>query len=134
MWDAERLPIGAASITAGRMDETDWVMAVCKTVPCDCRMAKIPDQSASANEFANETSRDGGDDVRHRRRSQRPSPGQRDARDARDVRRGAHNPEVVGSNPTPATKARGPFSNRGGAFCLWFVHDRALGADLLKQG
>src|SRR5215470_2235962 len=37
----------------------------------------------------------------------------------------AHNPEVEGSNPSPATKARGPFSNREGAFCMRFVHDRA---------
>ena len=34
----------------------------------------------------------------------------------------AHNPEVAGSNPAPATKARGPFSNREGVFCLWFVN------------
>jgi len=31
-----------------------------------------------ANGFANETGRDGGDDVRHVRRSPSPSPGQRD--------------------------------------------------------
>jgi len=36
----------------------------------------------------------------------------------RDARRMAHNPEVEGSNPSPATKARGPFSNRERAFCL----------------
>ena len=35
-------------------------------------------ECASANGFANETGRDGGDDVRHRRRPARPSPGQRD--------------------------------------------------------
>jgi len=29
-----------------------------------------------------------------------------------DARRMAHNPEVEGSNPSPATKARGPLSNR----------------------
>jgi hypothetical protein len=34
----------------------------------------------------------------------------------------AHNPEVEGSNPSPATKARGPFSNRERAFCMWFVN------------
>jgi antitoxin YefM len=34
------------------------------------------------------------------------------------VRRTAHNPEVEGSNPSPATKARGRFSNREPAFCL----------------
>jgi hypothetical protein len=39
-----------------------------------------------------------------------------------DVRRMAHNPEVEGSNPSPATKARGPFSNRERAFCMWFVN------------
>ena len=46
----------------------------------------------------------------------------RDAGDGGDVRRMAHNPEVEGSNPSPATKARGPFSNRERAFCLWFVN------------
>jgi hypothetical protein len=40
------------------------------------------------------------------------------ARDGRDVRRTAHNPELEGSNPSPATKARGPFSNRERAFCI----------------
>ena len=39
----------------------------------------------------------------------------RDAKDVEDGRRTAHNPEVAGSNPAPATKVRGPFSNRGGA-------------------
>jgi len=34
----------------------------------------------------------------------------------------AHNPEVAGSNPAPATKARGPFSNREGAFRLRVVN------------
>ena len=33
----------------------------------------------------------------------------------------AHNPEVEGSNPSPATKARGPFSNKEKAFCMRFV-------------
>jgi hypothetical protein len=39
-----------------------------------------------------------------------------------------HNPEVAGSNPAPATKARGPFSNREMAFCMWFVHGFVHGA------
>jgi len=34
----------------------------------------------------------------------------------------AHNPEVEGSNPSPATKARGPFSNRERAFCMRSVN------------
>jgi hypothetical protein len=34
------------------------------------------------------------------------------------VARWAHNPEVAGSNPAPATKVRGPFSNREGASFL----------------
>jgi hypothetical protein len=34
------------------------------------------------------------------------------AGDTGDVRRSAHNPEVEGSNPSPATKVRGPLSNR----------------------
>src|SRR4029077_3894780 len=38
------------------------------------------------------------------------------------VARWAHNPEVAGSNPAPATKARGPFSNRGRAFCMRSAH------------
>jgi hypothetical protein len=40
------------------------------------------------------------------------------ARDARDGCRMAHNPEVGGSNPPPATKAEGRSSNRGTAFCM----------------
>ena len=36
----------------------------------------------------------------------------RDVGDAQDARRLPHNPEVAGSNPAPATKARGPLSNR----------------------
>jgi hypothetical protein len=39
-------------------------------------------------------------------------------RDGGDARRMAHNPEAGGSNPPPATKARGPFSNRERAFCI----------------
>jgi hypothetical protein len=42
--------------------------------------------------------------------------------DARDVRRMVHNPEVAGSNPAPATKARGPFSNGERAFRTWFAN------------
>ena len=41
----------------------------------------------------------------------------RNAGDVGDGRRMAHNPEVEGSNPSPATKARGPLSNRKRA--LW---------------
>jgi len=46
----------------------------------------------------------------------------RTGRDARDARRMAHNPEVEGSNPSPATKARGPFSNRERASDASFVN------------
>ena len=48
----------------------------------------------------------------------------RDAGDRGDVRRMAHNPEVEGSNPSPATntQARGPFPNRERAFCVYLVH------------
>src|SRR6185437_15924257 len=38
------------------------------------------------------------------------------------VARWAHNPEVEGSNPSPATKVRGPFSNRERAFCMWVAN------------
>jgi hypothetical protein len=41
----------------------------------------------------------------------------------------AHNPEVEGSNPSPATKARGPFSNRERAFCTRSAHDLAPSDD-----
>ena len=43
-----------------------------------------------------------------------------------------HNPEVVGSNPTPATKARGRFSNREPASCLWFVNGFARDGTLSR--
>jgi hypothetical protein len=36
-----------------------------------------------------------------------------------DAGRLTHNAAVGGSNPPPATKARGPFSNRERAFCMW---------------
>ena len=44
----------------------------------------------------------------------------RDTGDVGDVRRMAHNPEVVGSNPAPATSFRrsGPFPGRERAFCV----------------
>ena len=85
--------------------------------------------ACSVNRFVNRTRRDS---TRRGRRS-RPSemdrackprsPHPREtARDARETRRMAHNPEVEGSNPSPATKARGPFSNRERAFCMWFVN------------
>ena len=34
------------------------------------------------------------------------------------VARWAHNPEVAGSNPAPATKVKGRFSKREPALCL----------------
>jgi len=36
----------------------------------------------------------------------------------------AHNPEVEGSNPSPATKLAGqrPLPIMEGAFCMWRVH------------
>jgi len=55
----------------------------------------------------------------NRPRSARPPE---TVRDSRDARRMAHNPEVEGSNPSPATKARGPFSNRERAFRLWLAN------------
>jgi hypothetical protein len=64
-------------------------VAVCKTA---MRLvhAQDPESSrpecASANGFANETGRNRGDDVRHRRRSVRPSPGQRDAPETGETR------------------------------------------------
>jgi len=46
----------------------------------------------------------------------------RNAGDGGGTRRMAHYPEVRGSNPPPATKARGPLSNR----------QRALSAEVCK--
>ena len=63
-----------------------------------------------------ETERDADD---ARRGDSKVSETRRNAGDGGDGRRMAHNPEVEGSNPSPATKARGPFSNRERAFCLW---------------
>ena len=47
-----------------------------------------------------------------------------DAGDGADVRRSAHNPEVAGSNPAPATKSAGqrPLPIMEGAFCGCRVH------------
>jgi hypothetical protein len=64
-----------------------------------------------------ETTREVGD-------SQRPdflfSETRQNAGDRGDARRSAHNPEVAGSNPAPATNFRrsGPFPGREGAFCV----------------
>ena len=66
-----------------------------------------------------ETKRDTGDAQRGLRLV---SETLRNTGDGGGARRSAHNPEVEGSNPSPATKARGPFSNRERAFCMWFVH------------
>ena len=52
----------------------------------------------------------------------RSMPRPETARDVRDARRMAHNPEVAGSNPAPATKVKGQFSNREPASCMWFVN------------
>ena len=86
----------------------------------------IRPEYASANGFANETGRDGGDDARHRRRLARPSAWSArrggTSETLRDARRMAHNPEVEGSNPSPATKARGPLSNRKRASGPSFVN------------
>ncbi len=51
-----------------------------------------------------------------------------DAGDVGDARRMARNPEVAGSNPAPAIKARGPFSNREGSSRMWFVNRSVHGA------
>ena len=48
----------------------------------------------------------------------------RDAGNGGDVRRSAHNPEVEGSNPSPATKFAGqrPLPIMEGAFCVCHAH------------
>jgi hypothetical protein len=74
-----------------------------------------------------ETARDADDG---HRAHQQVSETRRDVGDRGDVCRVAHDPEVGGSNPSPATKARGPFSNRERAFCVWFAHGRARSDDL----
>jgi hypothetical protein len=44
----------------------------------------------------------------------------------------AHNPEVAGSNPAPATKIRGPFPSTEGAFCMRSVNGATrTGRDLV---
>jgi hypothetical protein len=66
-----------------------------------------------------ETVRDTGD---ARPAAQQVIETRRDAGDVGDARRMAHSPEVAGSNSAPATKARGHFSNRERASCMWFVN------------
>jgi hypothetical protein len=94
-------------------------------------------QRASANGFAHQTGRDGEGDARRRRRSSKPfawsTRMRRDIRDDEDARHPARNPEVAGSNPAPATKARGPFSNRKRAPCMWFANGFASGAARLRS-
>jgi hypothetical protein len=93
--------------------------------------------------IVHETRRDG---VRHgRRRDLAQTRGTRwprsvrppeTVRDGRDARRMAHNPEVAGSNPAPATKVRGRFSNREPASGMWsvngFVHHGSERATLRR--
>jgi len=83
---------------------------------------ELATRHVTANGLANETDRDGRDDVGHRRRSARLCLVSEMRRDVGDARRSARNPEVEGSNPSPATKARGPLSNRKRAFCASFVN------------
>ena len=63
-----------------------------------------------------------GSETISRHRSAEASSVTRDGPGRRDRRRMAHNPEVAGSNPAPATKARGPFSNRERSFCVRFAN------------
>src|SRR6478752_7408477 len=49
----------------------------------------------------------------------------RDAGDGGDVRRSAHNPEVEGSNPSPATKARRLFLEQRKGLLHVVCHGRA---------
>ena len=81
----------------------------------------------SVNRFVNRTRRnrrdrgDGADGARCDLSCPLRSPHPREtARDARDARRMAHNPEVAGSNPAPATSFRRsrPFPSRERAFCV----------------
>ena len=85
--------------------------------------------ACSVNRFVNRTRRYSSKQGRRSLRSEMGSvlsaevtEARETARDVGDAGRMAHNPEVEGSNPSPATKARGPFSNRERAFCMWFVH------------
>ena len=86
-----------------------------------------------------ETARDTGDAQRGLRLVSETC---RNVGDGGDARRMAHNPEVEGSNPSPATKARGPFSNRERAFACGLCTDsrpdarssRALGRSGLHGG
>ena len=57
----------------------------------------------------------------------------RDAGDGGDVRRSAHNPEVEGSNPSPATKmqVRGPFRTRMGPLACGLRTDLCMALAVL---
>ena len=60
---------------------------------------------------------------------------QRLSGDQQDARRFAHNPEVAGSNPSPATRPDAP-SDHGRGFCLLavhgFVHGGSRGSVLVR--
>ena len=123
--DASRTP-ESAQVTIGERAEA---VPACQTVPYDWRMHKIQKAAGqSARRLTDlltrpvgtgETTRDTGDAHQGLRRV---SETRRNARDREDVRRMAHNPEVEGSNPSPATKARGPLSNRKRASGARFVN------------
>jgi hypothetical protein len=102
-------------------------MAVCKPCPMTWGMPKIRKAAGqSARRLTDlltrpagtgETARDTGDAQRD---LHLVSETGRDVGDGGDVRRSAHNPEVAGSNPAPATNFRRsrPFPSRERAFAF----------------
>jgi hypothetical protein len=117
-WDATQPSIEPTSVTAGHTTKTALSHGVGKPCPMTgayTRSRTSRPECASANGFANQTGRDGGDNVRHRRRLPRPSPSQRDAPERR--RRGETRVVWLITRMSrvqipPATKVRGRFRTR----------------------
>jgi hypothetical protein len=99
----------------------------------------LQSERRSANEFADETLRDG-ETARDVGGSHCPDSLVRethaDAGDGGDVRRMAHNPEVEGSNPSPATKmqVRGPIRTRMGPLACGLCTDLSTALPFGRSG
>jgi len=109
------IPLRGPTVTAYQPGGCSWIKIQKAAGQSSYRLTDLLTRPLGTGE----TARDTGDAHRGLRLV---SETRRDTRVGGDARRGAHNPEVAGSNPAPATKARGPFSNRERASCLSFVN------------
>src|SRR5208337_547288 len=117
------IPLRGPTVTAYQPGGCSWIKIQKAAGQSSYRLTDLLTRPLGTGE----TARDTGDAHRGLRLV---SETRRDTRVGGDARRGAHNPEVAGSNPAPATKARGPFSNRERASGMWFVNGFVHGRPL----